>query len=56
VFWWMKRSGFLQNTGGRERGRGLLAEGHYAATGGCSQDAEASDRRKDFAISSYHLS
>ncbi len=21
VFWWMKRSGILQNTGGRERGR-----------------------------------
>ena len=27
VFWWMKSSEFLQNTGGRERGRGLLAEG-----------------------------
>jgi hypothetical protein len=27
VFWWMKRSGILQNTGDRERGRGLVAEG-----------------------------
>ena len=27
VFWWMERSGILQNTAGRERGRGLVAEG-----------------------------
>ena len=27
MFWWMKRSGILQNTVGRERGRGLVAEG-----------------------------
>ena len=26
VFWWMKRSGILQNTAGRERGRGLVIE------------------------------
>jgi hypothetical protein len=26
VFWGMKRSGILQNTVGRERGRGLVAE------------------------------
>ena len=24
VFWWMERSGILQNTVGRERGRGLV--------------------------------
>ncbi len=27
VFWWVERSGILQNTVGRERGRGLVAEG-----------------------------
>jgi len=27
VFWWVERSGILQNTAGRERGRGLVAEG-----------------------------
>ena len=27
VFWWVERSGIFQNTGGRERGRGLVAEG-----------------------------
>ena len=26
VFWWMERSGIRQNTAGRERGRGLVAE------------------------------
>ena len=26
VFWWMERSGIRQNTVGRERGRGLVAE------------------------------
>ena len=26
VFWWMKRSGILQNTAGREGGRGLVAK------------------------------
>ena len=26
VFWWMERSGIRQNTGGRERGRGLVAK------------------------------
>ena len=27
VFWWIKCSGILQNTVGRERGRGLVDEG-----------------------------
>ena len=34
VFWWVERSGILQNTGGREGGRGLVRRNRSHALAG----------------------